>query len=105
VKPSQTALFHSTLTITSTLSHPTEFPARTSTIPEHLKRVAQVYESSSKKRYVRGAFNAILPKNAQVSKKTPFLRLTSITREDSSRMRFLLIVAQLRILVGWILIK
>ena len=30
--------------------------------PEHLKRVSQVYESPSKKQYIRGAFDVIVPK-------------------------------------------
>lgn len=30
--------------------------------PEHLKRVTQVYESQSKKRYIRGAFDVIVRK-------------------------------------------
>lgn len=53
--------------------------------PEHLKRVSQVYESPSKKQYIRGAFDVIVPKDTQVSEMTEFRRpywFTSTSRDN-----------------------
>ncbi|KAK2462920.1 hypothetical protein APHAL10511_005118 [Amanita phalloides] len=58
--------------------------------PEHLKRVSQVYESPSKKRYIRGAYDVILSKDTQVSEKTEFRRsywYTSTTRDNLHHIR------------------
>ncbi|KAF8627755.1 hypothetical protein AX17_006121 [Amanita inopinata Kibby_2008] len=42
--------------------------------PEHALRSNQVYESPSKKRYIRGAFDVILSRDTQVSETTEFRR-------------------------------
>ncbi|KAF8632437.1 hypothetical protein AX15_001880 [Amanita polypyramis BW_CC] len=52
--------------------------------PEHSQRSGQVYISSSRKQYIRGAFDVILSKGTQVSETTEFRRsywYTSTTRD------------------------
>ncbi|KAF8345176.1 hypothetical protein F5887DRAFT_218796 [Amanita rubescens] len=58
--------------------------------PEHLKRVTQVYESQSKKRYIRGAFDVIVRKGTQVSETEEFRRsywYTSTTRDNMHHIK------------------